>query len=229
MMIARTPNSSPSKASEQMDEVKGCGWSYSPEDEVTYCTFSEGHGRVNQDGKNRTLFDHGSMKYGIWWDEDSSFAVGPSQTKDVTDTETVIAEEVPISQHSFATKVNFNIPTPVTVGYLALLNPDGEVISKQPFFRAIKAGDTVVVDNPVGALAPKPDPEDQPLDMVNHPPHYTAHPSGVECIQVTRHMSFNLGNVVKYIWRSGEKGARLEDLQKAAWYLNDEIERMKNG
>lgn len=67
------------------------------------------------------------------------------------------------------------------------------------------------------------------LDMVNHPPHYTEHPSGVECIVITRHMNFNLGNVVKYVWRSGLKDTTvpIQDLEKAAWYLNDEIERRK--
>lgn len=64
-------------------------------------------------------------------------------------------------------------------------------------------------------------------DMVNHPPHYKAHPSGVECIQIVEHMTFNLGNAIKYIWRSGEKGNRIQDLQKAAWYVNREIERLK--
>ncbi len=59
-------------------------------------------------------------------------------------------------------------------------------------------------------------------DPVNHPKHYTSHPSGLECIQVTRHMNFNLGNVVKYLWRTDHKNG-LEDLRKAAWYLNDEI------
>src|SRR5581483_2936486 len=39
-------------------------------------------------------------------------------------------------------------------------------------------------------------------DMVNHPPHYTSHPSGVECIQVTEHMNFCLGNAIKYLWRA---------------------------
>jgi hypothetical protein len=64
-------------------------------------------------------------------------------------------------------------------------------------------------------------------DPVNHPPHYTAHPSGVECIEVTRHMSFNIGNVIKYCWRSGLKDGNsdIQDLRKAAWYLNDEISR----
>lgn len=64
---------------------------------------------------------------------------------------------------------------------------------------------------------------------VDHPEHYNAHPSGVECIEVVRHMNFNLGNVVKYIWRDGIKDTEvpLQDLEKAAWYLNDEIERRK--
>lgn len=60
--------------------------------------------------------------------------------------------------------------------------------------------------------------------MVNHPPHYRDHPSGVECIQITEHMGFRLGNAVKYIWRADEKGSDLEDLQKAAWYIAREIE-----
>lgn len=64
---------------------------------------------------------------------------------------------------------------------------------------------------------------------VNHPPHYTSHPSGIECIQITRHMTFNLGNAIKYIWRAGAKEDRITDLEKAKWYINDEIERLKNG
>lgn len=68
-----------------------------------------------------------------------------------------------------------------------------------------------------------------PDDPVNHPKHYTSHPSGVECIEITRHMNFNLGNVIKYVWRAGIKDSEVEiqDLEKAAWYLNDEIKRRK--
>ena len=62
-------------------------------------------------------------------------------------------------------------------------------------------------------------------DAVNCPKHYTQHPSGVECIVVTEHMNFCLGNAVKYIWRADGKGDALEDLKKARWYLNREIER----
>lgn len=66
-------------------------------------------------------------------------------------------------------------------------------------------------------------------DAINHPKHYTSHPSGVECIEVTRHMTFNIGNVIKYCWRSGLKDGNpnVQDLRKAAWYLNDEIRRLE--
>lgn len=64
-------------------------------------------------------------------------------------------------------------------------------------------------------------------DPVNHPTHYRSHPSGIECIQVTEHMVFCLGSAVKYIWRADEKGNAIEDLQKAVWYINREIERRK--
>lgn len=64
------------------------------------------------------------------------------------------------------------------------------------------------------------------VDMVNQPPHYTAHPSGVECIQITEHMGFNLGNVIKYVWRADLKHEdTLIDLEKARYYLDREIER----
>ena len=65
-------------------------------------------------------------------------------------------------------------------------------------------------------------------DPVNHPGHYTSHPSGVECIQITEHMNFCLGNAVKYIWRAGLKyGDPIQDLQKAAFYINREVQRLE--
>jgi len=64
-------------------------------------------------------------------------------------------------------------------------------------------------------------------DPVNHPAHYTSHESGIECIEVTRWMNFNLGNVMKYVWRAGKKGDALEDLRKARFYLQDEINRLE--
>ena len=62
-------------------------------------------------------------------------------------------------------------------------------------------------------------------DPINHPDHYTAHPSGVEVIQITEHMNFCLENVIKYVLRADAKGNPLEDLKKAAWYLDREIKR----
>jgi hypothetical protein len=71
----------------------------------------------------------------------------------------------------------------------------------------------------------------QEHDNVNHPVHYTsgemkcsACEKPIECIDVTRHMSFNIGNSMKYIWRYKLKNGK-EDLQKAIWYINDEINK----
>lgn len=71
-------------------------------------------------------------------------------------------------------------------------------------------------------------------DQVNHPKHYTSDPSGIECIDITRHRNFNIGNAIKYLWRSGLKedkdrkliDKQVEDLNKAVWYLVDEIHRL---
>lgn len=68
-------------------------------------------------------------------------------------------------------------------------------------------------------------------DRVNHPKHYTSHPSGVECITVTEHYDFCIGNAIKYLWRAGlkkEEGMddytkKIEDLEKAIWYIQREI------
>lgn len=64
-------------------------------------------------------------------------------------------------------------------------------------------------------------------DPVNHPKHYTDHPSGIECIQITEHMGFNLGNAVKYIWRCDLKKDAIEDLEKSVWYIQREISKRK--
>jgi hypothetical protein len=65
-------------------------------------------------------------------------------------------------------------------------------------------------------------------DPVNRPKHYTSHPSGIEVIDITEHMNFCLGNVVKYVLRAEHKGNTLEDLKKARWYLNREIDRREH-
>jgi len=64
----------------------------------------------------------------------------------------------------------------------------------------------------------------KPMDVFN-PNHYREHPSGIECIQVTEHMDFCLGNAIKYIWRAGLKDDRVQDLKKAMWYLEREIKK----
>jgi hypothetical protein len=66
-------------------------------------------------------------------------------------------------------------------------------------------------------------------DQINHPPHYTSNPSGIECIDVVEHMNFNLGCAVKYIWRAGLKDGSdpITDLRKAVWYIQREIARIE--
>ena len=72
-------------------------------------------------------------------------------------------------------------------------------------------------------------------DAVNHPKHYTSHPSGVECIEITRHYNFDIGNAIKYLWRAGLKKEQglsdvekeIEDCKKAIWYINDHIKHLK--
>ena len=70
---------------------------------------------------------------------------------------------------------------------------------------------------------------------VNHPVHYNLDPSGIECIEIVRHRNFNVGNAMKYLWRAGlkvhdtteAKSAEIQDLEKAVWYIKDEIARLK--
>lgn len=63
-------------------------------------------------------------------------------------------------------------------------------------------------------------------DLINHPPHYQG--KGLECIQVIKafDLNFELGNAIKYILRAGKKGSRKQDLQKAVWYINKQIESL---
>lgn len=63
-------------------------------------------------------------------------------------------------------------------------------------------------------------------DAIN-PSHYQDHPSGIQCIQITEHMNFCLGNAIKYIWRAGLKNNAIEDLEKARWYIDREIARIE--
>lgn len=75
-------------------------------------------------------------------------------------------------------------------------------------------------------------------DRVNHPSHYTwlKELCGIEVIDITRHMDFDLGNAVKYLLRAGykreegltDKEKTIEDLHKAVWYINDRIKMLEN-
>ena len=71
--------------------------------------------------------------------------------------------------------------------------------------------------------------ENKEHDNVNNPVHYTSHPSGHECIEITRHHTFNIGNAIKYLWRQGLKdgNSSTQDLEKAIWYIKDEINKSK--
>lgn len=72
-------------------------------------------------------------------------------------------------------------------------------------------------------------------DSVNHPVYYCNHPSGIECIDITRHYCFSIGSAIKYLWRAGLKGEEgmskvekeIEDLKKAIWYINDRIKQLE--
>lgn len=67
-------------------------------------------------------------------------------------------------------------------------------------------------------------------DMVNNPSHYTSGKFEVIDIIHDQDLNFNLGNAVKYICRAGKKDPTKyeEDLEKAIWYLKDEVQRNKN-
>ena len=65
------------------------------------------------------------------------------------------------------------------------------------------------------------------FDTVNKPKHYNSHPSGIQCIEITEHHNFNVGNAIKYLWRSELKNG-LEDLKKARWYIDREIQRLES-
>lgn len=64
-------------------------------------------------------------------------------------------------------------------------------------------------------------------DAVVRPKHYTSHPSGIEPLEIARHESFVRGNIIKYVMRAPYKGAELEDLKKARFYLEQEIARVE--
>ena len=79
-------------------------------------------------------------------------------------------------------------------------------------------------------------------ENVSHPSHYTwlKDKCGIEVIDITRHLDFDLGNAIKYILRAGRKPiinenlsddflrAAIQDLKKALFYINDKIDMLEN-
>ena len=96
-----------------------------------------------------------------------------------------------------------------------------------------KSESTTIYFSPTGGKLPPVEKN----DMVNHPSHYTwlKELCGIEVIDITRHMDFDLGNAIKYILRQGHKSEKgmsdkekaIEDLEKAVWYINDRIKQLK--
>jgi hypothetical protein len=72
--------------------------------------------------------------------------------------------------------------------------------------------------------------ESRKNEMVDHPNHYGGESNPYEAIKVIESwgLGFNLGNAIKYISRAGKKLDILEDLEKASWYINREINKLKN-
>lgn len=97
--------------------------------------------------------------------------------------------------------------------------PEGITLEWSPIFSSAPV---------VGTTGKEIDP-----DGVNHPSHYNQHPSGVECVDIAQHYNFNVGNAIKYLWRAGLKTtegpareAEVKDINKAIWYLNQELKRL---
>lgn len=57
-------------------------------------------------------------------------------------------------------------------------------------------------------------------DLINHPKHYINHPAKIECIEISEHFDFCVGNAIKYIFRRNEKDDPLTNLRKAVWYID---------
>ena len=67
----------------------------------------------------------------------------------------------------------------------------------------------------------------KPSDPVDHPSHYTSHPSGIECKDIIGHYHYFVGAAIKYLWRGGKKGDIIEDYRKAIKCIEIEIERLE--
>ena len=95
------------------------------------------------------------------------------------------------------------------------------------------------LDEPISAIPNQPSQEEiidfnrkehYKNERINHPSHYGGEDNLYEAIKVIEawDLGFNLGNTIKYISRAGKKLDMLEDLEKASWYINREINKLKN-
>lgn len=66
------------------------------------------------------------------------------------------------------------------------------------------------------------------MTNINHPKHYNLHPSTIECVDIAEQFIFNLGNAIKYIWRTDHKENDIIDLEKSKWYIHRELIRRNN-
>lgn len=215
---------------------------------VAECSFANGHDRVmNPVGMNRTLFDHGNQRYGIWWNEDSSFHnASPTVLVEVKGCTAQHPDKTmycgfdeghpPIlgpavmkpgveTFYSHGNKkhdVWWNVDTDWSHNVNARVEMDSVGVTTYD----VEGGRTFTTA-PVSTLKVEQIEDPPQPDMVNHPPHYGGESNLYEAIKVIEawELGFCLGNAVKYISRADRKGNRLQDLQKAQWYLEREIAR----
>lgn len=149
-------------------------------------------------------------------------------------------EETPTYVADYAIRLTIEKPKEwATGGYVpgdtipAFLPDNSYIVSEERAREIFGANPKVVSDmSLVGAKV-----EVEVNDPVKHPSHYTSDPSGVECLQITRHRNFAIGNAIKYLWRAGLKTVegksaidkQVEDLRKAIFYIEDEIKRLEQG
>ena len=118
---------------------------------------------------------------------------------------------------------------PKTIGHYIRYNVrEGKIFSRSEFQDGIKIGEEVILNDEEKVCQIEDKKTNimvavKPRDIVNSPPHYNSHPSGIECIEITQHMDFCIGNAMKYLWRCGKKDDDIQDLKKAVWYINKKI------
>lgn len=107
-------------------------------------------------------------------------------------------------------------------------------VEESPKGYTFRYSSNMTITDPLCADKSKEDVVEEKKETVNHPAHYVSHPSGVECIDIVEHHNFCVGNAIKYLWRAGLKTdvgmdlkeKTIEDLKKAIWYIQREIDNL---